>query len=94
LRLTSTHAAAGRVSRTGLTADRYLRLLAERARDVLDHDPGGAYQQSVAASWAVAFDRLAADDITALDLLTVVAWCDPEPVPLTLLTDHPDPLPE
>jgi hypothetical protein len=42
----------------------------------------------------VAFDRLAADDITALDLLTVVTWCGPEPVPLTLLTDHPDPLPE
>ena len=79
---------------TGLTVDKYLRLLAERARDVLDHDPGGAYPQSLAASWAVAFDRLADDDPTALDLLTVVAWCGPEPVPLTLLTDHPDALPE
>jgi tetratricopeptide (TPR) repeat protein len=79
---------------TGLTVDKYLRLLAERARDVLDHDPGGAYPQSLAASWAVAFDRLAADDPTALDLLTVVAWCGPEPVPLNLLTDHPDALPE
>jgi hypothetical protein len=79
---------------TGLTVDKYLRLLAERAHDLLDHDPGGAYPQSLAASWAVAFDRLAADDPTALDLLTVVAWCGPEPVPLTLLTEHPDPLPE
>ena len=79
---------------TGLAVDKYLRLLAERAQDVLDHDPGGAYPQSVAASWAVAFDRLAVDDPTALDLLTVVAWCGPEPVPLTLLTDHPDALPE
>jgi len=78
---------------TGLAVDRYLRLLTERAKDVLDHDPGGAYPRSLAASWAVAFDRLAADDPTALDLLTVVAWCGPEPVPLTLLTDHPDPLP-
>jgi Tetratricopeptide repeat/Domain of unknown function (DUF4062) len=78
---------------TGLAVDKYLRLLAERAQDVLDHDPGGAYPQSLAASWAVAFDRLAADDPTALDLLTVVAWCGPEPVPLSLLTDHPDPLP-
>ena len=77
-----------------MAVDKYLRLLAERAQDVLDHDPGGAYPQSVAASWAVAFDRLAADDPTALDLLTVVAWCGPEPVPLTLLTDHPDALPE
>ena len=79
---------------TGMAVDKYLRLLAERAQDVLDHDPGGAYPQSVAASWAVAFDRLAADDPTALDLLTVVAWCGPEPVPLSLLTDHPDALPE
>ena len=78
---------------TGMAVDKYLRLLAERAQDVLDHDPGGAYPQSVAASWAVAFDRLAADDPTALDLLTVVAWCGPEPVPLSLLTDHPDAAP-
>jgi tetratricopeptide (TPR) repeat protein len=79
---------------TGLTVDKYLRLLAERAQDVLDHDPGGAYPRSLAASWAVAFDRLAVDDPTALDLLTVVAWCGPEQVPLGLLTGHPDALPE
>ena len=79
---------------TGITVDKYLRLLADRAQDVLDHDPGGTYPQSLAASWAVAFDRLADDDPTALDLLTVVAWCGPEPVPLTLLTDHPGALPE
>ena len=79
---------------TGMSVDKYLRLLAERAQDVLDQDPGGAYPQSVAASWAVAFDRLAVDDPTALDLLTLVAWCGPEPVPLALLTDHPDALPE
>ena len=79
---------------TGLTVDKYLRLLAERAQDVLDHDPGGAYPRSLAASWAVAFDRLADDDPTAMDMLTVVAWCGPEPVPLTLLTDHPDVLPD
>jgi hypothetical protein len=78
---------------TGMAVDQYLRLLAERAHDVLSHDPGGAYPQSVAASWAVAFDRLALDDAEALDLLTLVAWCGPEPVPLSLLTDHPDALP-
>jgi hypothetical protein len=31
---------------TGMTVDKYLRLLAERAQDVLDYDPGGAYPQS------------------------------------------------
>jgi tetratricopeptide (TPR) repeat protein len=78
---------------TGMSAEKYLRLLAERGHDLLDHDPGGTYSQSVAASWAVAFDRLAADDPTALDLLTLVAWCGSEPVPLGLLTDQPDVLP-
>jgi tetratricopeptide (TPR) repeat protein len=76
-----------------MAVDRYLGLLSQRAHDVLDHDPSGVYPQSVAASWAVAFDRLAADGPIALDLLTVVAWCGPEPVPLNLLTDHPDALP-
>ena len=42
----------------------------------------------------MAFDRLALDDPTALDLLTVVAWCGPEPAPLSLLTEHPDALPD
>ena len=66
----------------GLDVDTYLRLLDERAGELLAHDGGGMYPVSVAASWAVAFDRLAADDPAALDLLTLVAWCGPEPVPL------------
>jgi tetratricopeptide (TPR) repeat protein len=78
---------------TALAVDKYLRLLAERAQDVLDHDPGGSYPRSVAASWAVAFDRLAADEPTALDLLTAVAWCGAEPVVLGVFTEHPDLLP-
>jgi len=81
------------LSDTGLTADKYLRLLAERAEDVLDHDQGGSYPRSVTASWAVAFDRLANDDPVALNLLTLIAWFGPEPVPLDLLTEHPDALP-
>src|SRR4051812_8692096 len=78
----------------GLDADTYLRLLRERTAELLDEDAGGAYPVSTAASWAVAFDRLSVDAPAALDLLTVVAWCGPEPVPLSLLTEHPDPMPE
>ena len=74
----------------GLDVEVYLRLLRERAGELLAHDGGGMYPVSVAASWAVAFDRLAVDDPAALDLLTLIAWCGPEPVPLDLLTDHPD----
>jgi tetratricopeptide (TPR) repeat protein len=78
---------------TPLSVATYLQLLAERADQLLDHDPAGSYPRSVTAAWAVAFDQLAAADPTAMELLTLLAWLGPEPVPLTLLTDHPDPLP-
>lgn len=70
-----------------LDAATYLKLLAERAEQLLDHDPGAGYPLSMAASWAVAFDQLAHDDPTALELLALLAWCGPEPVPFSLLTD-------
>jgi hypothetical protein len=78
----------------GMDVETYLQLLRERTADLLDQDTGGAYPLSTAASWGVAFDRLAADGPAALELLTLVAWCAPEPVPLILLTDHPDTLPD
>ena len=79
---------------TGLTPDTYLGLVAQSAERVFAHDPGGTYPVSMAASWAVAFDCLAVDHPVALDLLTAVAWCAPEPVPLTLFTDASKALPE
>jgi hypothetical protein len=78
---------------TGLTPDAYLGLVAQSAERVFAHDPGGTYPVSVAAAWAVAFDRLA-DHPVALDLLTAIAWCAPEPVPLALFTDTPAALPD
>ena len=73
------------------TPTTYLRLLGERADELLDQGHDGAYPGSVTASWAVGFDRLAADDPAALDLLTLIAWCGPEPVPLSLLPSTPTP---
>jgi tetratricopeptide (TPR) repeat protein len=63
---------------TGLPVEEYLRLVGTAA----------------GAVWPVAFDRLGADDPTALDLLTVLAWFGPDPVPQTLVTGHPDLLPD
>jgi len=84
--------AAALLATTDLTAETYLGLLAERADRVLAHTDGDD-GVSAAAVWAVAFDRLAVDDPVALELLTLVAWLAPEPVPLTLITEHPDRLP-
>ena len=76
--------AAALLADTGMSVDVYLDLLAERSGEVFDHDLGGTYPESVTASWAVAFDRLAADHPGALQLLTLVAWLAPEPVPAHL----------
>ena len=78
---------------TDLGADDYLHLLSDRAEQLFDHGFGGTYRESLAASWSIAFDRLAADEPCALDLLCLVAWLAPEPVPLSLLTRHPSALP-
>jgi hypothetical protein len=78
---------------TGLDVQVYLRLVDERAEDVFAQEAEIGYPQSVAASWAVAFDRLSVDDSTALDLLTLVAWCGPEPFPLSMLAEHAESLP-
>jgi tetratricopeptide (TPR) repeat protein len=74
-----------------LDVDSYLNLIAHRTYDLLSQDTGGGtYPTSAAASWSVAFDRLATDDPVALDLLTLIAWCGPEPVPVTLVIDNTD----
>ena len=77
-----------------LNTDTYLQLLSDRADELLDQDHDIAYPASVTASWEVGFDRLATDNPTALDLLTAVAWCAPDAVPLSLFTEHPDVLPD
>lgn len=78
---------------TGIDPEDYVQLVAARATDVLNRSGGGGYPVSLTASWAVAVDRLASDDPVALQLLSVAAWLGPEPVPLSLITSHPDRLP-
>ena len=87
--------AAGLLRDTGMLATDYLALLKAQAPRVLGHraDPTG-HDRTVAASWTVAFDRLAADNPAALLLLSLAARLAPEPVPLTLFTQHPDRLPD
>jgi tetratricopeptide (TPR) repeat protein len=73
----------------GLAVTEYLRALDECAVTVHSHDPGG-HSRPAAATWALSFDQLAADDPTAMDLLSLLAWCGPAPVPRAVLTHHSD----
>ncbi|MEU4441719.1 FxSxx-COOH system tetratricopeptide repeat protein [Actinosynnema sp. NPDC050801] len=75
--------AAALLADTNITAETYLALLAERTHDLLARG-----QTSAAASWTVALDRLAADDPAAAQLLTLISWLAPEPVPLTMIAEQ------
>jgi len=87
--------AVGLLRDTGMPATDYLTLLAAEAGRVLGHriDLTGP-DRTVAASWTLAFDHLAAENSTAMLLLTLAAWLAPELIPLTLFTQHPDRLPD
>ena len=91
--------AAALLTHTGMGAEDFLRRLSDRAAqlradDRCGRDCGGGRDHSAAATWALAFDQLAADDPAAFALLTTVAWMGNEPVPLQLFTDHPRHLPD
>jgi tetratricopeptide (TPR) repeat protein len=85
--------AAAYLHETALPADEYLGLLRTRAAELLADDAPTGYSTSLAASWQVAFDRLADDEPAALDLLTLCAHLAPEPIPLALFTAYTDALP-
>jgi hypothetical protein len=85
--------AAAYLDETGLSADAYLRLLDTRAAELLAEETPTEYPVSLAASWQVALDRLAADEPAALDLLALCAHLASEPIPFTLFTPHANVLP-
>ncbi|MGH4008962.1 MAG: FxSxx-COOH system tetratricopeptide repeat protein [Pseudonocardiaceae bacterium] len=85
--------AAAYLHETGPLADEYLGLLHTRAAELLADDAPTGYSVSLAASWHVAFDRLAADEPAALELLALCAHLAPEPIPFTLFTAHTEALP-
>ena len=86
--------AAAYLAETGIPTDDYLSLLDERTAELLTHGTPATYPVSLAASYQIAFDRLAKQAPAALDLLTLAAHLAPEPIPRTLFTTHPDQLPD
>jgi tetratricopeptide (TPR) repeat protein len=86
--------AAALMDETGIGAEDYLRLLADRAGQVLARGVPAGYPRPLAASLSLAFDRLAADAPAGLQLLTLAAQLAAEPIPLTVFTAHPELLPD
>jgi hypothetical protein len=82
------------LAETGMAVDEYLRLLEARVTEVLAQAASGTYSASLAASYQLAFDQLAAQEPAALDLVTLAAYLAPEPIPFSLFTAHSDRLPD
>jgi tetratricopeptide (TPR) repeat protein len=86
--------AAAYLQQTGLATHAYLQLLTRRTTAIMTQGVPTTYPVSLSASLQLAFDQLAADDPAALTLLRLAAQLAPEPIPFTLLTAHPDRLPQ
>jgi hypothetical protein len=84
--------AAALLAAAGWSASTYLRLLRERADELLAREAGG-YPVSVAAAWQVTFTQLAEIEPAAVQLVTLAAWLAPEPIPLTVFTEQATRLP-
>ena len=84
--------AAAFVDDTGIAVDEYAGLVRTDAPDLLEEDrTASGYEQSVLATLSIAFPRL---DESAAQLLRLLAWLAPEPVPESLFREHAQLLPE
>ena len=77
--------AAGYMRATGDSIARYLTAFRQQRQEMLDRGEPGGYRATVAATWALAFDRLEQSAPTAVGLLRLLAFCAPGTVPWRLL---------
>lgn len=82
-------AAAWRVE-TGMSVDEYLRLFEDKRIELLDDRPSPDYAVNVGAAWNVSLDKLAEENLAALQLLQLCAFLAPEPISRELLAAAPD----
>jgi len=78
------HAAAW-LQHTGLGADVYLSLLDSQIAEMAVRDPVTAEPRPVAAAWLLSWNRIAAEMPAAGELLRLLAFLGPEPVPIWLV---------
>src|SRR4051812_28614802 len=86
--------AAGYLEQTGLPPADYLRRFRERRATLLARGEVFGYAGRIDTTWALSLERLRGEDPAALQLLELTAFLAPEPIPLTLIGDHPELLDE
>jgi hypothetical protein len=86
--------AAAYLEQTGLPSEDYLRRFRTRRATLLARGDVVGYHGRIDTTWALSFERLRAEDPAAVQLLEIAAFLAPEPVPLFLLSGHPELLAE
>jgi DNA-binding SARP family transcriptional activator len=86
--------AAGYLEVTGLPAVTYLQRFRSRRAGLLAKGEVVGYRGRIDTAWDLSLGRLRTDQPAAVQLLRLVAFLAPEPVPLRLITGHPHLLPE
>ncbi|WP_255649674.1 FxSxx-COOH system tetratricopeptide repeat protein [Frankia sp. ArI3] len=80
---------AGFCEQTGTPAGEFAGLLADRLDEVIElGEVVGRAGVTVATLWELSVARLAVSEPAAVELLELLAFCGPEPVPLDLLVDR------
>jgi DNA-binding SARP family transcriptional activator len=79
---------AGYLEQTNLPAADYLRRFRTCRADLLARGDVLGYQGRIDTAWALSLERLGRDDSAAVQLLELAAFLAPEPIPLSLVSDH------
>ncbi|SET47300.1 Tetratricopeptide repeat-containing protein [Geodermatophilus poikilotrophus] len=86
--------AAGYLEQTDLPPADYLRRFRTRRAILLARGEVVGYRGRIDTAWALSLERLGREDPAAVQLVELAAFLAPEPIPLTLLTGHPELLDE
>jgi TIR domain-containing protein len=86
--------AAGYLEQTDLPPGDYVRRFREHRADLLARGDVIGYAGRIDTTWALSLERLSGEDPAAVQLLELAAFLAPEPVPLTLFSDHAELLDE
>ncbi|ANZ34750.1 hypothetical protein BBK82_00305 [Lentzea guizhouensis] len=79
--------AASWLRETGMNADEYLALFAQKRAELLEAGLPLDYHVPVAAAWNVSLDRLSEENPAALQLLQVCSFFAPEPISRSLFIE-------
>ncbi|MET9631737.1 FxSxx-COOH system tetratricopeptide repeat protein [Lentzea sp. NPDC006480] len=85
--------AAAYLETTGLPPDEYIALFHQRAADVIGRGRVIDRQETLTTLWDMSLAALAEQSPAAVQLLDMLVWMAPEPVPLNLFTRNADELP-